>query len=552
MSDLYNAAPGTYGGFTSPIPGGSSSKGWYQQPMNLPFYEGRSILATIPEYQRNPFLFEKDLMFKISEGRANLMKIIMEQAEMGGGIEVPDVRYRLPIEVDPTQRVYLDIQSSVAVTAKGLSTFKIRGNTTKISTAMPGGNLKQVGDIARLEKDQFIMLMFSWVEPRRTAAVALTNLTFYSPQAIQSAPVPEICKIVSVDYANSKITVERYWAGEQRTTTPTYSNIPSFSVHADGTTSTWQSQYGSGTVTFEKKYAFFVPMAKSMKEDEIDAKIRNFSGTWTHGILQRHLMAWGSQRFAEVISANMGLQSPLTKSKQQAIKDFYDHWELMALFGEKHEEYDAETGYWSGTTDGLLANIPKSHYWTIKGIDYATGGFTAGKDTSWGSFHPIIFDKVMEGKAYMGSSEKVLVCGSAFHTSFSAMINFMTQAVPEIKSEWNVIGRRFKTSNGLTITVVPSDKMSLNGLSHSAILYDKQYFKPIKLKNYPSADIYEIQNENPLKSNGFIHGVKGFIDLNPDAHWVFTVAEPTFVDDVSGAAASFYASLSVLGAAFSS
>ena len=549
MSSLYTAAPTSYGGYTSPVPGGSSSKGWYQQPMNLPFYEGRSILATIPEYQRNPFLFEKDLMFKITEGRANLMKIIMEQAEMGGGVEVNDVRYRLPIEIEPNQRIYLDVQSAISTNAKGIATFKIHSNRTKISTAMPGGNPKQVGDIARLEKDQFIMLMFSWVEPRRTAAVSGTKLTYYSPQAMQKSPVPEICKITSVDYANSRITVERYWAGEQRTTTPTYGNIANFAVHADGTANVWMSQAGGNTVTFERKYAFFIPMAKTMKEDEIDAKIRNFSGTWTHGLLQRHLMAWGSQRFAEIISANMGVESPLAKSKRYAIKDFYDHWEMMALFGEMSEAFDAETGYWSGTTDGLLAKVPKSHYWAIKGPDYASG-LTAGSYANLGSFQPVIFNKIIEDKGYIGSGTKTLVCGAAFHTAFSTMINFMTQSIPDIKSEWNVEGKRFRSSNGLTIDVVVSDKMSLNGLSHTGIMYDKQYFKPIKLRNYPSADIYEIQNENPLKNNGFIHGVKGFIDLNPDAHWVFTIIEPTYVDATGAAAASYYASLSVLGAEF--
>ena len=91
-------------------------------------------------------------------------------------------------------------------------------------------------------------------------------------------------------------------------------------MHADGTANTFESKVGDATITFEKKYAFFIPMAKSMKEDEIDAKIRNFSGTWTHGILQRHLMAWGSQRFAEVISANMGLQSPLTNLNSKLLK----------------------------------------------------------------------------------------------------------------------------------------------------------------------------------------------------------------------------------------
>ena len=552
MSDLYNATPSQFGGFTSPVPGGSTNKGYYQQPMNLPFYQGRSILATIPEYQRNPLMLERDLLFKVSEGRANFMKILLESVEMGGGYEVNDVRYRMPIEAEPVPRIYLDAQTAAAgaVDSNGHATFKIRGNTTPISTAMPGGNPKQVGDIARLEVGQFLMCMFSYVEPRRTdvtktdAGADSTAVVNYQPNPTQHSPVPEIWKIVGIDYAKSKITVQRNWAGEQRTSF-TYSTTTIPSVQILGATDTTAAVWGAGAGRkVPAKQAFVIPMPKSMKEDEIDAKVKNYSNTWQHGIMQRHLLAWGSQYMSEVISQNLGIESPLVRSKRQAIKDFYDHWEWWALFGEKSEVYDTETGYWSGTTDGLLANIPKSHYLALKGIDYSAG-FTAGSSSNLGSFHPLIFNKIMEGKGYIGSQKKVLVCGDAFHTAFTTMINFMTQNVPDIKSEWKVEGKVFRTSGGLEIEVVPSDKMSLNGMNQAAVLYDKDTFRTVKLKGYPGADIYEINNENPLKRNGFIHGVKSFIDRNPDANWVFTVVEKTKNDGSSNA--SLYASMDVLG-----
>lgn len=537
MSDLYTSTPGSYGSFSSPFPGGSSSKGYYQQPLNLPFYSGKSILATIPEYQRNPLMLEKDLLFKIMEGRASMMKILLEYAESNGFHETMDVRYRIPIDVKPTQRIYLDTQSAIGtVTSNGYHTFKIKSNQSKIATSMSGGNPKQVGDIARLEKDQFILMMFSWVEPRRTATVSGSACVKYSPSAIDSAPLPEIAKIVAIDYAKSTITVQRNWAGEQRSSF-TYSNttIPPFSVAAS---ETW------GSDVIPSKFAFILPMAKSMKEDEIDAKVKHYTKTWTYGILQRHLLAWGSQYFSEVISNNMGIESPLMSSRQDAIEEYYNHWEWTSLFGEKDEEHDSETGYWSGNTDGLLANIPKSHYISLKGIDF-TATLTAGSSGNFGSFHPIVFNKIMENMAYMGSQEKVLVCGSSFHTQFTTMINFMTQAVPDIKTSWNVEGKEFKTSQGLKITVIPSDKMSLNGLSNTAVLFDKAAFKAVKLKNYPSADIHEVQNENPLIKNGFIHGVKGFIDMNPDAHWVFTTTDKYRADGSTNA--TEYASAAVLG-----
>lgn len=545
MSDLYNAAPGDFGGYTSPVPGGSSKAGYYQQPLNIPYFNGRSILATIPEYQRNPLQLEKDMLFKLSEGRSNMMKILLESTQMGGGLSVRDVRYRMPVEIDPTQRIYLDVQTVAAASSSGLSTFKISSNQSKIATAMEGGNPKQVGDIARLEVGQNIIAMFSWVEPKSTSAVDSTKLTFYYPSAIPAAPRPEVCKIISIDYVASTITVQRMWAGSQRTSALTYTNILGFSVASSTTTAVWSNGSGNATVVVPQKYAFIIPMAKSMKEDEIDAKIKGFSNTWRAGIVQRHLVAWGSQYFSEVISSNLGLESPMAKNKRQAIKDFYDHWEWTSIFGEQYEVFDQATGYWQGYTDGLLAHIPKSHYWSIKGVDYASG-FTGGSSSNMGSFHPAIFNKIMEGKAYIGSETKTLVCGSAFYTDFTTMINMQTQAVSDIRSDWRVEGKSFKTGGGLTINVVPSDKMSLNGLSYSAILYDNQFFKPVSLNGYPSADILEVKNENPLKSNGFIHGVKSFLDLNPDAHWVFTLVPKTLDSGTDNSTA--YGNTSALGA----
>ncbi len=512
MADLYKGTPSSFGGFTTPIPGGSSSQGIYRKPFNLPYTQGRSILATIPEYQRNPLLLEKDLMFKIQEGRSNFMKILFEQSELDGGIEVNDVRFRLPIEIEPQHKLYLAIQGTVG--SGTTATIKIKSNTTKISTAHPNGNIKQVGDIAKIEAGQFVLAMFSWVEPKRVTTPS------YAPNGLGSKPIPEIWKVISVDYNKSTITVERNWAGEQRTTNP---GATAFQV-VSNESKDWAA------AKIPEEYAVIIPMAKSMKEDEIDAKIRSFSGTWAYGILQRELKAFGSQYLAEVISGNMGIESPKVKSKKEAIRDYYDSWEWTALFGEKSEAFDPETGYWQGTTDGFLANVPKSHYYKLKGINYAAG-FTSGSSANFGSWHPSIFNKIMQGKAYHGSDSKVLVCGADMYTDFTTMINFMTQAVPDIKSEWAVEGKLFKTGEGLKIEVIPSDKLTLNGASNVGLLVDKQYFKVVKLRNYPSTDIVEeINNENPLKSNGFIHGIKGFIDLYPDAHWVFVNVMPKYID----------------------
>ena len=536
MSDLYNADPSQYGGFESII-GGSSSRGQFEQSQNLPFYQGRSLLSTIPEYQRNPLALERDLLIKLSEGRSNLMKIL--SADTMNGMSVNDVRFRVPIEQEPISRLYVEA-GQIACSTTGKSTFKIVSNKTKIATSAPGGNPKQVGDIARLEVGQFVLIMFAWVEPRRTAAVSGSATVSYGKGPVQgalaTAPVPEIGRVLSVDYQEGTCVLQRQWAGSQRSAfTYSTTTVPTMTVVDNAT----EAVYGISSAKINLKDAFIIPMAKSMKEDEIDTKVRNFSNTWQSGVLQRHAVGWGGSYLSEVIAGNLGLTSPAKKSRRQAVTDFLDHWEWTALFSEQSEAIDPETGYWSGTTDGLLAKIPKTHYVSIKGIDWSAG-FTAGSSANLCTFHPLIFNKFLEGKSLIGSQHKVIVAGAGFYNSFATMINFMTQAVPDIKSEWGVVGKRFTTSDGLIVDVIPSDKMTLHGLRNSAILYDQAYFKTVRLNNYPSIDVIEINNENPLKSNGIIHGVRGYIDSYPDTHWMISIVEKT--DD-----ATLYGAMDPLG-----
>ena len=534
MADLYNANPSQYGGFDSPFPG-SSSKGYYEKALGVPFTIGKSILATIPEYQRNPFQFEKDMAITvIAEGRANLMKLLLEEIEKGNFLEVNDVRYRFPIEIKPQQKIYLAEQTVPSINSAGITKIKIESNKTKIATSHPQGNPKNSGDIARLEAGQYALLMFSWVNPDRTSGV------YYNPAAHPTYPMPEIVYILEVDYNKSEIKVQRNWAGSKRTSyTYNTTNVPNFEVVPNTTTAVW----GTTGVKVPQKFAFLIPMARAMKEDDINGQIKMYTGTWADGVVQRNLFVYGSQHMAEVIAKNLGLPSRLTATKQEAIEQFFGTWEYTALFGQASESYD-ENGYWMGTTDGVLSKIPKSHYIAIKGIDWSSG-FVGGDYSIFGSFNVYTFNRIMQGKAYYGSQNKKLICGADFYSNFVTMLNFMTQSVPDIKSEWQVTGKKFTTSDGLVIDVVPSDAMTLNGMSNMGILYDPQYFKAVKLRNYPTMDMQEVSHENPLIQTGFIHGIKGFIDLNPDAHWVFTVVDKKLPDGTDNTA--LYNSIDPLG-----
>lgn len=525
MGILYTSTPATTGAFS---PTRTGSAGYQNFSQGLPFYEGRSVLANIPEYQRNPGLLNQDVLMTIREGRANYMKLLYEFASKNGTLEKEDVKFWYNVEIKPHDRIYLGQQTLTATTAAlgYKQTWTLTSYTRPTQTyPQSTGNPKVVGQIARCEPGQFIMIMFSWIAVGRTGANSYTES--------YDKPIPELAKIISVDYDNNRVTVERNWAGSQRTATRTVTNTD-FAVVANSATPTGDQ--------VRERDAFFVLLPKSMQEDEIDAKIKGYTQTWDTGIMQRHLKAWGGGTLGEIISRNLGRPSPMAKSKQEAIEEFYSEWEYISLWGEKSEAWDSETNLWSGTTDGLLTTIPAAHHIGLVPIDYSK--LYSEPKYAWGSFSIPIFTKVLSEKIYMGSEYLICVTGEVGMRSFMTMINQMTQNVPDIKSEWKVSGKRFSIDGGLTVDFVQSDKMSLNGLKNKMILIDPSAFRIVNLKGYPT-DIVEVQNENPLKKNGFIHGVHAFINLNPDAHYVFTldsnlgsVTGATFGTYVQGVAAA--------------
>ena len=343
--------------------------------------------------------------------------------------------------------------------------------------------------------------MFSWLKSDRTGAN--TYLEGYA------TPVPEICRIISVDYAANSFVCERNWAGAQRAAAGT---APSTVTVAANTATPSSSQVRA-------KDAFFMLMPRSMKEDQIDSKVSGMTGTWDYGIMQRSLRAWGSGTLGEVIRKNLGLGSKLEQDKALAIKNFYNEFAINAIFGEKSETWDPETNEWSGTTDGLLATVSSTHYLGI--VPMRQHLLRSTPQYAYGTWDIPILTKFLENKAnYTKDKHLIAVCGAENYMAFQTMINMMTQNIPNIVSEWKVEGKRFSTDDTI-VDFIPEPAMSLNGMRNKVILFDPSAFKVVNLQNYPT-DIVEVNNENPLLRNGFIHGVYSFINTNPDSCWVLT------------------------------
>ena len=497
----YNSTPSTTGGFTAPS---SGSAGYVNFSQGIPFYQGRSQVATIPEYERMPGQLEKDIMIKLEEQGSNLAKILLQYAESNGKITKPDVKFFWRSEVMPHPRFYL--KAGAYTTSAGKSTFKLT-DFTRPTQSYPKstGNPKVVGDIARLQAGDFMLIMFSWLKSDRTGQNVYREG--------YATPTPEIAKIVSVDYAAGSFVVERNWAGAQRVAAGTAT--ATFTVIANSASRDAASKVYA-------KDAFFMLMPRAMKEDQIDAKVSGMTGTWDFGIMKRTLKAWGSGHMGEVIRKNLGLGSKLEQDRTLAIKNYYNELALDAIFGEKDEGWDDETGDWWGTTDGLLAQVATTHYLGI--VPMRQQLLRTTPQYAYGTWDIPILTKFLIDKAnYVPNKHLIAVCGSENYIAFQTMINQMTQNIPNIVSEWNVTGKRFSTED-CVVDFIPEPAMSKNGLNNKVILFDPSAFKMVNLQNYPT-DIVEVQNENPLLRNGFIHGVYSFINTNPDACWVLT-ADP--------------------------
>jgi hypothetical protein len=486
----------------------SGAAGYPTFSQEIPWNIGRSLVSSIPEYLRNERSLTKDIIMKIGNGNYNAIRILLEDAERNGTIVINDFKTKFKVEVEQQPEFFFDSISVVDSGVNKVLKFKMKIPDRK-SNILNRDNPKIVGDIALLEMGQFVYLHFSWVAPDRNAT---------SGQKISGKPVhgyilPEACLITDIDYSTGEVTVTRGVYKNQRS--GSYTNLTLVS----GSTTFAQAS----SVVVPQANLFFMAGAKAVSEDEMEGQIRHNYATFAEAYVQRTVNAYGGNETSEQIHANLGLESPMAQSKRIAMDMFTQGWNDIALFGEGGENYD-DQGKWKGTTDGLLTNVPKSHFTTLIDIDYKHI-----RDTSYnyrfGSFDKAIFNKIFLDKVFTGASTRNLICGGDFFNAFSTMINELTQAVPDIRSDWKVMGKTFVTADGLTLNFIVDNRLSRKNMRNVAIMYDPSAMRKIAVKGIPETDIRMIDYENPTKSGGFIVGTQGFINTNPEACWVFQLAD---------------------------
>jgi hypothetical protein len=312
--------------------------------------------------------------------------------------------------------------------------------------------------------------------------------------------MPEIVRVKSVDAATGKVVVQR---NVSNAADGTYTGV-GFTVEATKTTAV------SASYVLEED-AFMMKMGNSMIEGSDDQLIHSTSNTYDWNVAQYTMRKWGATDIQQNIRKQWQPEKQMQKNRREALESFFDELEWQAIFGFRKEQEIA--GKWQGFAGGMLETLPSTHVQEVEGIDYS--------GTDKGDFTIPYFNKMFENKFYYGSQEKVLFCGVNYHTAFATMINSMTQNIPNIVDSWGVQGHKFKTSNGGSLTVVPSDKLSLNGMSDYALLMDPTCFQYGHLQNMDINIIEKNVSSNPHEETGEVYGTFTFKRTNPDANWLF-------------------------------
>lgn len=484
----------TNGGFSYPLAG---SGGFVNASQNMPYYAGPNQIASIPEFQRDYNLGRASIT-KITEGRPVMMNILFAKLQGKAGWVVDDVKPNYYTKIVPHGRFYLRQKTN-------------QGGTTGSATKKGIFTLEKAEDSKMLQKNDIVAIMCMEVTAARDANSSIcdyataTGGSVYYQIKDKAEPLPELAKVLSVDYSTGLVTVERNVGGNG--TTQDSLNGIGFTVGANGTTDP-----GSNTVRAED--AFLVKVANSIAETKDDQLTWALKMTGDYNYVQRVMRKWSANDMEEkVLKRGQGKGNTFQINAADALNDFWNtDMEFTSLLGYRGSGVD-ESGNYVGNAGGLLETIPPNNTHYLYAPDYQNFG------TKPGSFNIPYFNYIMEDKGYYGSQEKFLLCGAKFATAFATMINYMTQHIPNIETKWRVQGKRFESSNGLVINVVVSDRMTLNGLNHMGILWD-----PATIEyGYLGEDIKIITppQSNPHVKSGEIFGDITFKRTNYNANHLF-------------------------------
>jgi hypothetical protein len=412
---------------------------------------------------------------KISEGRSNLMRLLLNYAKTNGAYVATDTKTMWGLEYERLPRIYFAADSTSSAGSKN----------DLLHIANDEANRLQAGDI--------LNLMGFWVKYDTTSGRVLQNASgedMNVRDAINGFALPEQIKILEVygeDSGGADITivkVRRNFGGTEPT------------GHAD-----MLVDYTGGTWSGDVSDPFLWKAGNSIPEGRDDQQVYSDVDQTDYNYAQILMRKWSATETEQNVDRFFSSEKTFQRNGRRALEEFFRELDMVATFGVRKTELENGRRKWY--TGGILEFIPSRNY-----IEY--------DDTL---FQTKNFNETTKDMFYYGSQTKIALCGADYYTKFSNMIDNKI-ILPAATNGWGVELMRFSATNGGTLLFAPSDTMSLNGMSDYCIVFDPQHFQYGHLQNMDIKSI-QVPTVNPHQQEGEIYGQITFKRTNPDAHWLF-------------------------------
>ena len=435
---------------------------------NLTYYSAPNVVDQIPSSFR---IYDRRMamLTKISEGRANLMRLLLSYAKSNGAYVATDVETRWGLEYARIARIYHAVASGHSSGAKN--------DIFYVSNAE--GRRLQAGDI--------LNNMGFFVSPSR----GLANATGEDLNVKSSSyPLPEQVKVL-VNYgegsgttsATTKILVRRNFGGIDPT------------GHADMATvvSTVQTTIGDAMFLWKAGNSIAEGLDDQLTYSDVDEYDYNYC--------QIVMRKWSATETEQNVNRFFTSEKTFQRNGRRALEEFFKEMDVMALFGSRRTE--TENGRRKWYAGGIHEFIPAANH----------------KNYDDSLFQTKNFNNELKDMFYYGTQQKLMLTGADFYTDFSNMIDNKI-ILPAATNSWGIELIKFNASNGGSLLLAPSDTLSLHGMSDYAYVIDPSHFQYGHLQNMDIKTI-TVPQVNPHAQEAEIYGQVTFKRTNPNAHWVF-------------------------------
>ena len=440
----------------------------------ITYYQGQPVVDNIPSEFR---IYDRaaGMLTRIQEGRANLMRLLVEYARRNGGWVATDTETRWGLEYGRLDKIFMSGDST--------SSSGTLHDILKLTNA----------EARRIQPGDLFNLMGFWVKQDsstgRTMAIAtgedsnLRTSTYYIPEQVK---VLENQGDDSAGTGYAYIKVRRNFGG----TAPT--GHADLLVDVSG--GTW-----AGSVN--DTGPFLWKAGNSIPEGRDDQWTYTDVDEYDYNYCQIVMRKWSATETEQNVRRFFTTENTFQRNARRALEEFWKELDVIATFGTRKTE--TENGRRKWYAGGVLEFIPSSN--------------VIGYDDSL--FQTKNFNNQLKDMFYYGSQVKLALCGADFYTKFSNMIDNKI-LLQNTTNSWGVELVRFNATNGGTLLFAPSDTLSLHGMGDACYVIDPAHFQFGHLQNMDIKTI-KVETVNPHEQEGEIYGQITFKRTNPKAHWAF-------------------------------